>query len=179
MIHRSAEVQTRFIGEGTIVWQNTIILEKAVIGRNCNINCNVFIENDVVIGDNVTIKPGVQLWDGLRIANNVFIGPNATFTNDLYPRSKVYPENFKGTYIEEGASIGANATIIAGNTIGRFSMVGAGGVITKSVPPFSIWYGNPATQKGFITRDGKVLNNDLTDTEGKKYTLKFDEPVLK
>ncbi len=108
--HPTANVHSTHIGEGTVIWQYCIVLPKAVIGKNCNINCNVFIENDVIIGDNVTIKPGVQIWDGLRIGDNVFIGPNATFTNDILPRSKVYPVKFKGTIIEEGASIGANVT---------------------------------------------------------------------
>ena len=113
MIHPLSDVQSSKIGEGTTVWQYCVVLSGAVIGTNCNINCHVFVENDVIIGNNVTIKPGVQVWDGLRIADNVFIGPNVTFTNDLVPRSKVYPESFIQTSIEEGASIGANATILA------------------------------------------------------------------
>ena len=177
-IHPTAEVQTQKIGEGTIIWQYCVILKNAVIGKNCNVNFNVFIENDVIIGDNVTIKSGVQIWDGLRIGNNVFIGPNVTFTNDLTPRSKVYPEKFKQTIIEDGASIGANATIIAGHNIGRYSLIGAGSVVTKNIPPFTVWYGNPARQKGFITKDAILLGMDLTDGEGKKYILQNNEPVL-
>lgn len=178
MIHPTSEVQTEQIGKGTTIWQYCVILKGAEIGKNCNINFNVFIENDVIIGDNVTVKSGVQLWDGLRIGNNVFIGPNATFTNDLVPRSKVYPESFEMTIIEEGASIGANATIVAGNVIGSFSMVGAGSVVTKSIPPFTIWYGNPARKKGFITRSGTVLNDKLSDKSGKVYKLIEGEPIL-
>ena len=177
-IHSTSEVQTSDIGAGTTIWQNCVILKNAVVGKNCNINFNVFIENDVVIGDSVTIKSGVQLWDGLRIDDNVFIGPNATFTNDLIPRSKIYPKKFKNTIIEEGASIGANATIIAGNIIGKYSMIGAGSVITKSVPPYTLWYGNPAIQKGFITRDGILISTDLVDKLGNKYTLIKGEPIL-
>lgn len=177
-VHPSSEVQTEKIGEGTTIWQYCVILKGATIGKNCNINFNVFIENDVIIGDNVTVKSGVQLWDGLRIGNNVFIGPNATFTNDLVPRSKVYPESFEKTSIEEGASIGANATIIAGNIIGKYALIGAGSVVTKVVPPFTVWYGNPAKKKGYITRDGIMLNNDLTDKSGRKYKLIESEPVL-
>src|SRR6185369_9146396 len=101
------------------------------IGRNCNICDHVFIENDVVLGDDVTIKSGVQLWDGIRLGNRVFVGPNATFTNDRFPRSKEYPETFLLTTVEDGASIGANATILPGITIGRQAMVGAGAVVTK------------------------------------------------
>ena len=178
MIHPLADVQSNRIGEGTKIWQFCVVLENAVIGKNCNINCQVFIENDVIIGDNVTIKSGVQLWDGLRIGNNVVIGPNATFTNDLVPRSKVYPESFERTIIEEGASIGANATILAGNVIGKYALIGAGSVVTKAVPSFTVWYGNPAINKSYITRLGIVLNNDLTDRSGRVYKLIDGEPVL-
>lgn len=143
-IHELADVQTNNIGENTFVWQFSIILKDAVIGDHCNINCQVFIENDVVIGDNVTIKPGVQIWDGVTLEDNVFIGPNVTFTNDLMPRSKVYPEKFERTLIRKGASIGANATIIAGNTIGENALIGAGSVVTKDIPANEIWIGNPA-----------------------------------
>jgi len=177
-IHPTAEVQTDHIGDGTTIWQYCVILKDAIIGKNCNINFNVFIENDVLIGDNVTIKSGVQLWDGLRIGDNVFIGPNATFTNDLIPRSKVYPESFKKTIIEEGVSIGANTTIIAGNVIGKYALIGAGSVITKSVPSFTLWYGNPAIKRGFITRNGIIINSRMIDKNGRKYKLVDGEPVL-
>ncbi|MDR6548108.1 acetyltransferase-like isoleucine patch superfamily enzyme [Chryseobacterium rhizosphaerae] len=143
-IHSLSDVQTTNIGIDTFVWQFSIILKNAVIGNNCNINCHVFIENDVIIGDNVTIKPGVQIWDGLRIEDNVFIGPNVTFTNDRYPRSKKYPEEFQQTIIKKGASIGANATILGGITIGTNALIGAGSVVTKDVPANELWVGNPA-----------------------------------
>lgn len=143
-IHPLADVQSKNIGEGTYIWQFTVVLKDAVIGNNCNINCQVFIENDVRIGDNVTIKPGVQVWDGVTLEDNVFIGPNVTFTNDLIPRSKQYPEAFAKTLVKKGASIGANATIIAGNTIGENAIIGAGSVVTKNVSANSIWFGNPA-----------------------------------
>lgn len=178
MIHETAEVYSDKIGENTDIWQFSVVLKEAVIGKHCNINCNVFIENDVIVGDYVTVKSGVQLWDGLRIENNVFIGPNVTFTNDLIPKSKHYPERFLKTYIEEGASIGANSTIIAGNTIGKFALIGAGSVITKPIPPFSLWYGNPASHKGFITREGKILDLNLTDENGKEYSTQTGEPLL-
>ena len=108
---------------------------QARIGDNCNICANVLIENDVIIGNNVTVKSGVQIWDGVEIEDNVFIGPNVTFTNDLVPRSKVYPQSFARTIIKKGASIGANSTIIAGHSIGEYAFIGAGSVITKDIPP--------------------------------------------
>lgn len=143
-IHPLADVQSSNIGEGTSVWQFCVILGKAVIGKNCNINCQVFIENDVVIGDNVTIKPGVQIWDGITLEDNVFVGPNVTFTNDLKPKSKNYPEQFLRTLVKEGASLGANCTVLPGITIGKNSLIGAGSVITENVPENEIWVGNPA-----------------------------------
>ncbi len=161
MIHPTAEVNTQNIGEGTSVWQFCVILPGARIGKNCNINCHVFIENDVIIGDNVTIKSGVQLWDGLRVEDNVFIGPNVTFTNDLIPRSKQYPDQFLKTTIKVGASIGANATIIGGIAIGRYALIGAGSVVTKNIPDYSLWFGNPAQFKGYICRCGSKLDNNL------------------
>ena len=161
MIHSTAEVQTKNIGEGTTIWQYTVILKDAVIGKNCNINFNVFIENDVIVGDNVTVKSGVQLWDGLRIGNHVFIGPNVTFTNDLFPRSKQYPEKFQLTNIQDGASIGANSTIIGGIFIGKFAMIGAGSVVTKNIPAYTLWYGNPAVFKANICKCGNKLDGKL------------------
>lgn len=143
-VHSLSDVQTKQIGIGTRIWQFCVVLAGAKIGANCNICAQVLIENDVVIGDNVTIKSGVQLWDGLRIEDNVFIGPNATFTNDLMPRSKVYPEQFSQTTIKAGASVGANATILPGVTIGKGAMVGAGSVVTKDVPDGVVVIGNPA-----------------------------------
>lgn len=144
MIHNLADVQTEHIGKDTNVWQFTVILPKAKIGSNCNICANVFIENDVTIGNNVTVKCGVQLWDGVTVEDDAFIGPNVTFTNDLYPRSKKYPGKFYKTVVKKGASIGANATIICGITIGENAMIGAGSVVTKDVPAGELWIGNPA-----------------------------------
>ena len=144
MIHELSDCKSVNIGENTNVWQFCVILPKAIIGNNCNICAHVLIENDVTIGNNVTVKSGVQLWDGITVEDNVFIGPNATFTNDLFPRSKVYPEKFERTIVKKGASIGANATILAGITIGENAMIGAGSVVTKSIPAGEVWYGNPA-----------------------------------
>ena len=148
MIHPSADVQSKNIGEGTSVWQFAIVLPGAVIGKNCNINCHTFIENDVKIGDSVTIKSGVFVWDGIEIEDDVFVGPGATFVNDKFPKSKVYPEAFQRIKICKGASIGANATILGGITIGEHAMVGAGSVVTKDVPAFALVYGNPAKVMG-------------------------------
>jgi len=148
-IHRLADIQTSNIGEGTRIWQFCVVFADAKIGANCNICAQVLIENDVIIGDNVTVKSGVQLWDGVRIEDNVFIGPNATFTNDRMPRSKIYPEQFLQTTIKTGASIGANATILPGVTVGEGAMVGAGAVVTRTVPPHAIVVGNPARIIGY------------------------------
>jgi len=149
-IHKNAEVQTDAIGNNTRVWQYSVILRGARIGNNCNINSHCFIENDVVVGDNVTIKSGVQLWDGITIEDNVFIGPNVTFTNDKYPRSKIYPEQFSQTTVMRGASIGANSTILCGITIGGNAMIGAGSVVTHDVPAGELWFGNPAKKQGTV-----------------------------
>jgi len=143
-IHQLADVSTDHIGEGTKVWQFAILLKGAVVGRDCNICAHTLIEHDVVIGDRVTLKSGVFLWAGSRIGNDVFIGPNATFTNDLFPRSKQYPAEFFGVTVEDGASIGANATLLPGIRIGKGAMVGAGSVVTKDVPDWAVVVGNPA-----------------------------------
>ncbi len=155
--HSMSDVQSKNIGKGTFIWQFAVVLEGARIGDNCNINCHTFIENDVVIGNNVTVKAGVYLWDGIRIEDDVFIGPNATFVNDNHPRSKKYPEHFLQTKICKGASIGANATILGGITIGQYAMIGAGSVVTKSVPPYTMVYGNPARVIGKVDKDGKLI----------------------
>ncbi len=171
MIHPTSEVQTLNIGENTIVWQNCVILKGACIGTNCNINFNVFIENDVVIGNNVTVKSGVQLWDGIRVEDDVFIGPNATFVNDHLARSKQYSKNHIGAILKKGSSIGANATIMGNITISEYAFIGAGSVLTKDVPPYQVWYGNPATHKGYATPEGEIIGLDLIS---KKTNKQFD-----
>ncbi|MEO6326417.1 MAG: WxcM-like domain-containing protein [Thermoanaerobaculia bacterium] len=148
--HPAALVESERIGSGTRVWAFAHILPNAVVGQDCNICDHVFIENDVVVGDRVTVKCGVQLWDGVRIEDDVFVGPNATFTNDLYPRSRKRPETFATTHVNKGASIGANATILCGLTIGAGAMVGAGAVVTRDVPPHAIVVGNPARITGYV-----------------------------
>jgi acetyltransferase-like isoleucine patch superfamily enzyme len=177
-IHPLADVQSENIGKDTSIWQFCVVLPGAAIGDNCNINCNCFIENDVKIGNNVTIKSGVQLWDGVTIEDDVFVGPNATFTNDIIPRSKVYPERFERTILKKGASVGANTTIVAGIKIGEYSLIGAGSVVTKDVFPYSVWYGNPATHKGYVTAEGILLDLDLRNKKtGEQYKLVNTKPV--
>ncbi len=148
--HSSSFVNSKKIGRKTKIWAFCNILKGAQIGEDCNINDHVFIENDVVVGNRVTIKCGVQLWDGLRVEDDVFIGPNATFTNDNFPRSKKYPKKFLKTVIGKGASIGANATILPGLKIGANAMIGAGAVVTKDVPRNAIVVGNPARITGYV-----------------------------
>lgn len=150
-IHPTAEVHSTAIGEGARIWQHVVILGGAVIGRNVNVCAQCFIENDVVIGDDVTIKCGVYLWNGVRLADNVFVGPNVSFVNDAFPRSKQRPAAFLHTVVEEGASIGAGATLLGGITIGKGAMVGAGAVVTKSVPPYAIVKGCPALVHGYVS----------------------------
>lgn len=179
-IHHLADVQSLKVGNGTVIWQFCVVLQNADIGENCNINAHVFIENDVKIGNNVTIKSGVQIWDGVILEDNVFVGPNVTFTNDLAPRSKVYPKEFKKTILKKGCSIGANSTILAGIEIGEFAFIGAGSVITKSVEPYTVWYGNPAKQKGYITEDAYLLTMDLIEKKtGVQFYLEGNKPVRK
>lgn len=143
-IHPRADVAECSVGEGTKIWQFVVVLDGARIGKNCNICAQVLIEGDVIIGDGVTIKSGVQVWDGTRIGDGAFIGPNATFTNDPFPRSKVYPESFSGIVVERCASIGANATILPGVCVGEYAMIGAGAVVTRDVPARAVVVGNPA-----------------------------------
>jgi len=143
-IHPLADVLSTSIGTDTYIWQFCVVLDNAVVGDNCNINAYCLIENDVIIGNNVTIKCGVYLWDGITVDDNVFIGPNVTFTNDKYPRSKQYPESFLRTRIKKGASIGAASVILGGVTIGENAMIGAGSIVTKDVPNEELWVGNPA-----------------------------------
>lgn len=144
LIHKSSDVQSKQIGNGTKIWQFCVVLLGAKIGSDCNICSHCFIENDVVVGDRVTVKCGVQLWDGLRIEDDVFIGPNVTFSNDKYPKSKQYPDEFLKTVVKRGASIGANATILPGITIGQNAMVAAGAAVTKDVPAGVLVMGVPA-----------------------------------
>lgn len=147
-IHPLADVLSKNIGEGTRIWQFVVILPGAVIGRHCNLCAQVFVENDVMVGDRVTVKNGVQLWDGVTIGDDVFIGPNVTFTNDPFPRAGVHPESYSKTVVKNGASIGANATILPGLTLGEKCLVAAGSVVTRDVPAGKLVMGNPAKVVG-------------------------------
>lgn len=162
-VHETADVKSEEIGEGTRIWQFVVILPGAKIGTDVNICSHCLIENDVVVGDRVTVKSGVQLWDGLRIGDDVFVGPNVTFTNDKFPRSKIHPESFLGTRIENGASIGGGAVILPGVVVGVGAMVGGGAVVTKSVPPYAIVVGNPARITGYVNTHPFMLA-DVSDT---------------
>ena len=138
-VHPEAEV-----GEGTDVWQFVVVLKGAKIGRNCNLNAHTLVEGGAIIGDRVTVKSGVYVWDGIVLEDDVFCGPNATFTNDKYPRSKAHPERFPTTRVCKGASVGAGAVILPGLIIGEKAMIGAGAVVTKDVAAGATVRGNPA-----------------------------------
>lgn len=149
-IHPQALCESAQVGPGTRVWAFAHVLPGASIGADCNICDQVFIENEVTVGDRVTVKCGVQLWDGVVLEDDVFVGPNATFTNDIFPRSRQHLPEYPKTIVRRGASIGANATILPGLTIGARAMVGAGAVVTRSVPPNAIVVGNPAKIVGYV-----------------------------
>lgn len=158
----SSEIYSSMIGHRTRIWQFVVVLAGAKIGADCNICSHCFIENDVIIGDRVTVKNGVYLYDGMRVGDDVFIGPNVTFTNDKFPRSRCNPGFFPNTIIEAGASIGGGATILPGVLIGSYAMVGAGAVVTRSVPERAIVVGSPARVVGFISdREGDALVESL------------------
>jgi UDP-2-acetamido-3-amino-2,3-dideoxy-glucuronate N-acetyltransferase len=175
MIHPSADVQSQNIGPETRIWQFAVILKGAVVGANCNICCHTFIENDVIIGNNVTVKSGIYIWDSIRIEDDVFLGPNVVFTNDIRPRSRQIAK-YPLTTIKKGASIGANTTILAGVTIGKYAMTGIGSVVTRDVPDYALVYGNPAKQKGWVDEKGKKLKQvseaAWESEEGEKYDEK-------
>ena len=165
-VHPQAICESSFIGANTRIWAFAHVLPQAVIGGDCNICDGVFIENDVVVGDRVTIKCGVQLWDGIEIEDDVFVGPNVTFTNDKFPRSKIYPESFAHTVIRKGASIGANATVLPGITVGVNAMIGAAAVVTRSVPPNAIVIGNPAKIVGYVdAKNGTNTSAEKTQSQ--------------
>lgn len=157
--HPQALVETEQIGEGTTIWAFVHVLHNVVIGSHCNICDHCFIEGGVRIGNEVTVKTGVSIWNGVTLEDKVFVGPNAVFTNDLLPRSKNVEYQMLATQVKTGASIGANATILSGITIGRFALVGIGSVVTRDVPDYALVYGNPARQHGWVDEQGNKLVN--------------------
>jgi acetyltransferase-like isoleucine patch superfamily enzyme len=153
-VHPNGLCESTHVGPGTRVWAFAHVLPNAVLGRDVNVCDHVFVENDVIVGDRVTIKSGVQLWDGVRLEDDVFVGPNATFTNDRFPRSKEYPSSYERTVVMSGASIGGGAVLCPGVKVGRRAMVGAGAVVTRDVPPYAIVVGNPARIVGYVDDAG-------------------------
>jgi len=174
-IHPSSYVDTPCtIGEGTKVWHFSHIMADCRIGRHCNIGQNVVVSPSVILGDNVKVQNNVSIYTGVICEDDVFLGPSMVFTNVINPRSHIARKNeYKATLVKQGASIGANATIVCGHTIGRFAFVGAGTVVTRDVPDFALVYGNPARQKGWICVCGIKLGSSLTCTAcGQTYSLK-------
>ncbi|PZR43058.1 WxcM-like domain-containing protein [Paraburkholderia fungorum] len=163
-VHPQGLCESEHVGAGTRVWAFAHVLPGARVGGECNICDNVFIEGGAIVGDRVTLKCGVQLWDGVELEDDVFVGPNATFTNDRFPRSKHHPEAYARTIVRRGASIGANATILPGIVIGQNAMVGAGAVVTSSVPPNAIVVGNPARIAGYVNDIGATQAPTLIES---------------
>jgi acetyltransferase-like isoleucine patch superfamily enzyme len=174
-VHPNALVETDNIGAKTRIWAFVHVLKNVTIGDDCNLCDYVFVESGVKIGNRVTIKNGISLWEGLEIEDDVFLGPNAVFTNDMFPRSKRHTGNYLKTLIKKGASVGANATILCGIELGKYCMIGAGAVVTKSVPDFALVTGNPAKFRYWIAKTGEKLifneNNIASDSENNKYQL--------
>jgi len=154
--HPQSIVETQDVGSGTCIWAFAHVMKGVQLGTNCNVGDHCYIESGVVVGNDVVIKNGVALWEGVMIEDRAFLGPNCVFTNDIYPRSKVVNDRVQ-TVVREGASIGANATLLCGTEIGCYSLVGAGSVVTKSVPNFALVAGNPARVRGYVCRCGKKL----------------------
>jgi acetyltransferase-like isoleucine patch superfamily enzyme len=182
-IHPTAIVENDQVGAHTRIWAYVHVMTGAKIGSNCNIGDHCFIESGACIGDNTIIKNGSIVWEGVTIEEGVFIGPHVFFTNDLYPRSR-YLQQARNRYrvkknwqvptlVKRGASLGAGAIILAGVTIGEYSMIGAGAVITKDVPPYALMKGNPAQIYGWVCKCGKPLSSDNGTLTCKKCRLKF------
>jgi acetyltransferase-like isoleucine patch superfamily enzyme len=175
-VHPQALVESKTIGGGTRIWAFAHVQKDVVIGENCNVGDHCFIESGVRIGNDVVIKNGVSVWTGVTLDDRVFVGPNAAFTNDTVPRAKVFHETPEQTHVCEGASIGANATLLSGITIGRFALIGAGTVVTKTVPPFAVVKGNPGRVSGYrcacgekIPQQGAPLSHRCTC--GRRFTV--------
>lgn len=172
------------IGDGTKIWHFSHIMSHCVIGELCNIGQNVVVSPHVVLGKNVKIQNNVSVYTGVICEDDVFLGPSMVFTNVINPRSHVNrKEEYASTYVRRGASIGANATIVCGNEIGEYAMIGAGAVITKPVKPYALVVGNPAKQTGWVSEHGEKLRFDFSNiaicpVTGQKYQLK-DEKVVR
>jgi UDP-2-acetamido-3-amino-2,3-dideoxy-glucuronate N-acetyltransferase len=149
-IHEQALVETDCIGEGTRIWAFAHVMANVTLGRNCNIGDHAFIESQVRLADNVTVKNGVSVWRHVNIADNVFLGPNVVLTNDRFPRSRDPDWQPEETWLEEGVTVGANATILCGIRLGRRCLVGAGSVVTRDVLPHALVAGNPARRHGWV-----------------------------
>ncbi|MCX6673738.1 MAG: acyltransferase [Methanothrix sp.] len=164
-VHPTAIVESLAIGEGTKIWHFAQVRQGAKIGKNCNIGKSVYIDIDAEIGSNVKIQNFVSVYKGVIIEDDVFVGPSATFTNDLYPRAFIWNDcHVSTTRICRGASIGANATLICGITVGEYAMIGAGSVVTEDVPPFALVLGNPGRQRGWVCYCGHRLKEDATES---------------
>jgi acetyltransferase-like isoleucine patch superfamily enzyme len=174
-VHPNALVETDDIGPETRIWAFAHVLKNVKIGSDCNICDGCFVESGVVIGDRATIKNGISLWEGVTLENDVFLGPNCVFTNDMFPRSKAHHGTWIKTLIKQGASVGANATIICGIELGRYCLIGAGSVVTRSVPDFALVTGNPARFRYWISKNGEKLNfnenGTAEDSAGNKYKI--------
>lgn len=179
--HPNALVESEEIGEKTRIWAFAHVLKNVKIGEDCNLCDYVFVESGVKIGNRVTIKNGISLWEGLEIEDDVFLGPNAAFTNDMFPRSKRHTGKYLSTLLKQGASVGANATVLCGITLGRYCLVGAGSVVTKSVPDFALVTGNPAKFRYWIAKTGEKLNFDgnniAADSDNNKYQFTPDDKI--
>lgn len=178
-VHPNALVESDNIGKDTRIWAFAHVLKDVQIGEDCNLCDYVFVESGVTIGNRVTIKNGISLWEGLIVEDDVFLGPNAVFTNDMFPRSKRHSGDFLTTILKKGASVGANATILCGITLGKYCLVGAGSVVTKSVPDFALVTGNPGRFRYWVGKTGERLNFDTNseaeDSDGNKYLIIPDD----
>jgi UDP-2-acetamido-3-amino-2,3-dideoxy-glucuronate N-acetyltransferase len=174
-VHDLALCESSDVGKGSRIWAFAHVMKDVIIGEECNLGDHTFVESGVKIGNRVTVKNGVSIWKGVTIEDDVFLGPNCVLTNDLFPRSKVYNTEYIETVIKKGASIGANATVICGITIGEYSMIGAGAVVTKDVDPFSLVTGVPAKVIGYVGINGDRLTFNSTgiaeDSLGNIYRL--------
>jgi acetyltransferase-like isoleucine patch superfamily enzyme len=174
-IHPTAICESKNIGKNTRIWAFAHILKDVTVGEDCNLCDYTFVENGVSIGNRVTIKNGISIWNGVTIEDDVFLGPNCVLTNDIYPRSRVYHQENIKTLFRQGASIGANATVLCGIVLGRYCMVGAGSVVTKDVPDYALVVGSPAKFRYWISKNGEKLvfnsGNYAKDSTGNGYKL--------